>query len=75
MVTYILTKFGADWSIFVDDRSVNSHIQQFVQIQGQITPNVLVQFDPKLKSSEILWGYILWTSLVLIGQYLQMLQC
>ena len=22
MITYILTKFGADWSIFVDDKSV-----------------------------------------------------
>ena len=46
MITYILTKFGADWLIFGDDGSVNSHIQQIFQIQGQITPDVLVQFDP-----------------------------
>ena len=47
MITYILVKFGADWSIFVDDReNKESHIQQFFQIQGQITPDVLVQFDP-----------------------------
>ena len=45
MITYILTKFGTHWSIFVDDKSVNSHIQQFFQIQGQITSDVLIQFD------------------------------
>ena len=67
---YILTKIGADWLTVVDD-GVNSHIQQFFQIQGQITLDVLVQFDPKLKSSKNL----LWPSLVLIGQYLQMLEC
>ena len=43
MVTYILIKFGADWLIFVDERS---QIQQFFQIQGQNTPDVMVQFDP-----------------------------
>ena len=46
MVTYILTKCSADWLIFVVDKSVNSHIHQFFQIQGQITPDILVQFDP-----------------------------
>ena len=46
MITYILTTFGADWSIFVDDSVNKRHIQQFFQIQGQITPDVLVQFDP-----------------------------
>ena len=73
MITYILTKIGADWSIFVD--YIQSHIQQIFQIQGQITPDVLVQLDPKSKSSETLWAYILWPSLVLIGQYLQVLEC
>ena len=28
MITYILTKFGADWSIFVDDREKNIFSQQ-----------------------------------------------
>ena len=48
MITYILTKFGADWSIlnFVDDiECKQGHIQQFFQIQGQITPDVLIRFD------------------------------
>ena len=45
MITFILTKFGADWSIFADE-SKQSHIQQFFQIQGQITLDVLVQSDP-----------------------------
>ena len=44
MITYILTKFGADWSIFVECKQ--RYIQQFFQIQGQITPVILVQFDP-----------------------------
>ena len=47
--------------------SKQSHIQQFVQIQGQITPDVLVQFDPKSNSSKTLWAYILLPSLVLNG--------
>ena len=52
MVTYILTKFGAHWLIFVDVKSANmleckqSQIQQFFHIQGQITPDVLVRFVP-----------------------------
>ena len=46
MITYILTTFGADWSIFVDDREKQSHIQQFFQIQGQITADVLIRFVP-----------------------------
>ena len=46
MITYIFTKFGGDWLIFVDDKSVNSQIHQIFQIQGQVTPDVLVQFDP-----------------------------
>ena len=75
MITYNLIKFGADWLIFVDDKSVNSHIQQCLQIQGQITLDVLVQFDQQSNSSETLWTYILWPKLVLIGQYLQMLEC
>ena len=29
MITYILTKSGADWSSFVDDRVSKSHVQQF----------------------------------------------
>ena len=41
MVTYILTKFGADWLIFGDTR-VQSRFQQFFQIQGQITLDVLI---------------------------------
>ena len=44
MVTYILTKFGADWLIFVDVECKQSQIQQFFQIQGQITPDVLIRF-------------------------------
>ena len=40
MVTYNMTKFN-------QSRLVNiCHIQQFLQIQGQLTPDVLVQFDP-----------------------------
>ena len=44
MVTYILTKFDDDWLIFVDARLEwkQSQIQQFFQIQGQITQDVLV---------------------------------
>ena len=76
MTTYILTKFGADWFIFVDDRvQTKSYSQFFFQIQGQITPDVPIQFDPQSNSSETLWAYTLWPSLVLIGQYLQMLEC
>ena len=44
MITYILTKFGAD---FVDDKSVNKVIfSNFFQIEVQITPDVLLQFYP-----------------------------
>ena len=50
-----------------------SQIPQFFQIQGQITQDVLIQFVQKSNSSETLWAHILWPSLVLIGQYLQML--
>ena len=39
---YILTKFAADWLLFVDARE----IQQFFFSQGQITPDVLVRLDP-----------------------------
>ena len=46
MITYILTKSGADWLIFVDDRVYTSHIQPLFRIQRQITPDVLVQFEP-----------------------------
>ena len=46
MVTYILTKFSADWLILVDAKSKQSQIQQVSQIQGQITPDVLVRFAP-----------------------------
>ena len=46
MITYILTKFGVDWSILYMIVSKQSHIQQFFQIQGQITPDVLIQFEP-----------------------------
>ena len=45
------------------------------QIQGQITPDVPIRFVPESNSSETLWLYILWPTLVLIGRYLQMLQC
>ena len=45
MVTYILTKFGADWLIFVTECK-QSQIQQFFQIYGQIILDVLDQFDP-----------------------------
>ena len=38
MVTYILTKVGADWLIFGDIKCKLSRFQQFFQIQGQITP-------------------------------------
>ena len=48
-----------------------SQIQQFFQIQGQITPDVLVQFDPYQTH---LSRHVLWPSLVLIGQHLQMLE-
>ena len=35
MVTYILTKFGADWSIFVDDKSVNkARFSYFFKFKG-----------------------------------------
>ena len=52
-----------------------SQIPQFFQIQGQITLDVLIRFVLESNSSETLWAYILWTSFVLIGQYLQMLEC
>ena len=39
---YIVTKFGANWFIFVDA----SRIQQFFPIQEQITQVVPVQFYP-----------------------------
>ena len=46
MVIYILTKFGADWLIFVDAIVyTNSYVAIFL-IQGQITPHALVQLDP-----------------------------
>ena len=35
-----------------------SQIQQFFQIQGQITPDVLIRFVPKSNSSETLWAYM-----------------
>ena len=35
-----------------------SQIQQFFQIQGQITPDVPIRFVPKSNSSETLWAYI-----------------
>ena len=43
-VTYIMTKFGADWLIFVDARV--SQIPVFFQSKGKITPDVLVRFVP-----------------------------
>ena len=47
MITYILTKFGADWSIFLDMLECKqSQIQQFFQTQGQITPDELILFAP-----------------------------
>ena len=49
--------FGTNWSTFVDARVKQSHIQQFFQIQGQITPDVLVRFVPCSNSSETLWAY------------------
>ena len=52
-----------------------SQIQQFFQILEQITPNVLIPFVPESNSSETLCACILWPSLVLVGQYLQMLEC
>ena len=43
IIKHILTMFGADWLIFVDDKSVNKVIfSNFFQIQGQITTNVRV---------------------------------
>ena len=55
--------------------SKQSQIQQFLQIQGQITPDILIQFDSQSNSSDTLWVYMLWPGLVLIVQYLQMLEC
>ena len=52
-----------------------SQIPQHFQIQGQTTQDVPIRFVPELNSSETLWADILWPSLVLIGQYLQMLEC
>ena len=42
IVIYIITMVGTYWSTFVDAR-VQSQIQQFLQIQGQITKTVLVR--------------------------------
>ena len=42
MITYILTKIGADWLIVGDAKCKQSQFQQFFQIQGQITPDFLV---------------------------------
>ena len=46
MLIFIMTKFGANWFIFVDARSKQSRMQQYFPIQEQITPVVLVQLDP-----------------------------
>ena len=47
MVTYILTKFGADWLIFVVLECKQS-VSAFFPNSGAkfLTPDVLVQFDP-----------------------------
>ena len=42
MITYNMTKFGADWLIFVDD-SVNKVIfSNFSKFKGKLTPDILV---------------------------------
>ena len=39
MLKFIVTKFGADWFIFVD-------VREFFTIQDQVTSVVPVQLDP-----------------------------
>ena len=46
MVIYTLTKLGADLLIFVDDRVYTKSDSEFFQTQGQINPDILIQFDP-----------------------------
>ena len=66
MITYNLTKFGTDWLIFVNARVQTKSDSAIFPNQGQITADILVQFDPLWNSSETLWAYILWPSLVLL---------
>ena len=35
MITYILTRFGADWSIFVDDRVLTVIFSNFPKFKGK----------------------------------------
>ena len=47
MLIFIVTKFCADLLLFVDAiECKQSQIKQFFLIQGQITPDVTVRFDP-----------------------------
>ena len=52
-----------------------SQIKQFFLIQGQITPDVTVRFDPYSNSSKISVSYILQPCLVPIGLHLQIQEC
>ena len=55
MLIFTVTKFGADWLIFVDVREQTSQMQQFFTIQDQITPVVPVQFDLRSNSFKFCW--------------------
>ena len=46
MVIYIVTKSGADWSIFADARGYKRSNMAIFLIQRQITLIALVRFDP-----------------------------
>ena len=46
MIAYILTKFSGNLFIFVDDGVQTKSDSSIFPIQGKITPDVLIQFDP-----------------------------
>ena len=64
----ILTKFGADWSIFADDRLCINTVKYNITF-------FFFFLNKKSNPPETLWVYISWPSLVVIGLYLQMLEC
>ena len=57
MVIYTLTKFDADWFVFVDDIACKqSYFHQFFQIQGQITLTVFGSIWPIIELIRDLMG-------------------
>ena len=46
MLIFTVTKFGAEWLLFVMLESKQSPMQQFFTIQDQLTQVVPIQLDP-----------------------------